>query len=210
MEPMSNSAEWPHYQVGPSEHLHAVGVLSAVFNAYEDEFFDLYLHKANLRSVPYEVTSKAYFPLPEHQRLELVQTVFHACESDTRVLELIDNLVDHFNWCSKVRNNVIHAQHYPSPWFSREPRLSLIKRQSKRNPVFRYGFFSLEEVRSFADKMREGFDQCIRLLIWLKVRDIGVPKLPKGYEQFEKDPLPSILAIPAAVELTESPHMPIA
>lgn len=207
---MSNHIDWPTYLVGPAEHLHAVGVLSAVFNLYEDEFFDLYLHKANLKGVPYDVTSKSYFSLQEHQRLELLRTVFKACESDDRVLTLVDNLVAHFNWCSNVRNNVIHAQPYPSPLFFKEARLSLIKRHSKRNPAFRYGFFSLEEVRSFADRTREGFDQCIRILVWLKIRDIGVAKLPKGYDQFADDPLPSVLFIPPQVELTESPHTPTA
>jgi hypothetical protein len=46
----------PHYSPGPPEHLHAFGVISTVYNSFEDSIFAIYRHHLDVLKVPYQLS----------------------------------------------------------------------------------------------------------------------------------------------------------
>jgi hypothetical protein len=63
----------------------------------------------------------------------------------------------------------------------------------------------LPKLRDMADKIEVGKKHCARLQIYLRVRDIPASQLPRGYAAYVDEPLPELLAIPDALELSPSP-----
>ncbi len=199
--------KWPTaYYVGQKDHLHAIGVLSAVYNAFEDSLFELYRHKTRLIKFPDDIANHVYLGEPENKKLELLKLTFSHCEIDSNVNKLILNIITYFDWCSKARNLVAHSIHYPAIMFGNDEMLHLTKRKNKKSSEFGYVSFALDELRKFADRINTGRDQSLRLLIWLRIRDIGIANLPSAYRRYDGDPLPGTLEIPSAPVLKESPQ----
>jgi hypothetical protein len=49
--------QWPlpRCSAGPREHLHAFGVISTVFNSFEESLYSLFQHHFDVRGVPFDV-----------------------------------------------------------------------------------------------------------------------------------------------------------
>jgi hypothetical protein len=199
--------QWPQpgYHSGPPQHLHAFGVISTCYNAFEDGLFSLCNHHLDQLRLPYGVSDFLYHSLNEHQRLEAVSVVFAQCEKDPAVVALVDNLVKYFGWCRDVRNKLAHAEHYPAMFGGKADKWHLSKRVSKRNSKRGYLELDLKTLRDMADKIEHGNQHCARIIIYLRVRDTPSIKLPRGYTDYVGEPLPGVLDIPDALELSPAP-----
>jgi hypothetical protein len=205
---MSNPPnEWPtEYYVGPAEHIHAFGVLSTAFNSFEDRLFPLYEHHFRVLSVPYELSEFTFLNLIDHQRLNAINKTFALLEKDSKVVAVIDNLIEYFKWCSDVRDKLAHAEAYPMAFFGKQTNhWHLTKRMSRRDPRQGYIQLSLSSLREMADKVAYGPKHCSRLQIYLRVRDFPRSELPPAYLEYADEPLPEILPIPDSLKLSPRP-----
>jgi hypothetical protein len=200
--------DWPtDYYVGPPKHLHAAGVLSTAFNSFEDRLFSLYRHHLDLLKVPYAHSEFVYLHLPEHERLNAIKSIFSECDKDPKVVAVVDNLVEYFQWCSDTRDKLAHAEFYPMSFARKNPAAwHLTKRMSRRNPKQGYMKLELPFVRDAADKVAYGTKHSARLQIYLRLRDIPHSELPRGYLDYANEPLPEILPIPDSITLSTTPE----
>jgi hypothetical protein len=203
-------APWPSdYHVGPPKHLHAFGVISTVYNAFEDGMLRISAHHLEQLKVPRGVIEFFYSRLNERDRADAIQKVFTECERDPEVLGRLLNLLEHFQWCWEVRNMLAHAEHYPAMLGGKPGKWHLSKRFSKRNPNPSRGYLELglPELREMADQIERGKKHCAGMQIYLRIRDIGVKNLPRGYAAYEHEPLPEVLEIPESLTLSPSPEI---
>jgi hypothetical protein len=210
---MSNPEEdiWPlpDYNPGPPKHLHALGVISTCYNAFEDGMFRLYLHHPDNLKLPRKLAEQFYLSLNEQQRLVAIKTIFDEYEKDSAVSAVVLNLIKYFQWSWDVRNKLVHAEHYPAAFGGKPGKWHLSKRVGKKAPDRGYMELELQTLREMADKIELGKKHCAGLLIYLRVRDTPASQLPISYRVLADAPLPEILAIPDALELSSSPQTPI-
>lgn len=76
----------PHYSPGPRDHLHAVGVISTVYNSFEECIHMLYRHHFDVRQIPYQLSDFLWVAINQNQRIEALKVVFSNCESDKDVV----------------------------------------------------------------------------------------------------------------------------
>jgi hypothetical protein len=134
---------WPSaYNVGPRDHLHALGVISNNYNEFESELFMLFSHHLQIPQSVYELF---YFSTTECKRLEFIKETFASLEKDSEVTKCVIDLIAYFQWCSEVRNTLLHAMHSP-PFFGepQEGKLYLSKR-NKHGSNLNYMKVSLPE-----------------------------------------------------------------
>jgi hypothetical protein len=193
----------PHYSAGPRDHLHAFGVISTMFNGLEDTMFALFRHHLDALKVSFNLSEFFWLSLNERQRPEALKMVFANCEKDNEVTSRVVNLIAYFEWCWTVRNMLSHAQHYPAMLGGKPDIWHLMKRISKRNPNIGYAQFDLATLRSMADRIRVGTQQCLRVVIYLRVRDF--PGSRQMYRAYANAPLPEILQVPESPQLSETP-----
>jgi len=194
----------PNYNPGPTKHLHAVGVISSCYNSFEESVFELYQHHPRIQKLPVKLIHLYYRSINERERLAAVKAVFAEYEKDANVISLVENLVTYFEWCWDVRNKIIHAEQYPALFSS--VKLSLSKRIGKKTSERGYMSLDLERIRGFADKIEFGKRHCARMVIYLRVRDVGLAHLSSAYRQYEHEPLPNKLDVPETLDLSPSPH----
>jgi hypothetical protein len=199
--------DWPtEYYVGPPQHIHAFGALSTAFDSFEDRLFSLYEHHYRILKIPYELSEFTFLNLIDHQRLNAIKKTFALLEKDPKVIELVDNLIKYFQWCSDVRDKLAHAEAYPMAFFGKHTEhWHLTKRMSRRNPKQGYMQLSLTSLREMADKVAYGPKHCATLQIYLRVRDIPRSEIPRAYLDYVNEPLPEILPIPDSLELSSTP-----
>jgi hypothetical protein len=128
----------PDYSVGPTKHLHAVGVITTLYNSFESSVCVFFRHHLDLLKVPQKVTEFMFHELNEQKRLEALRLVFTNCEKDPDTLAVILNLLEYFQWCWDARNKLAHAEHYPKSFGRLTDELNLTKQISKRNPTRGY------------------------------------------------------------------------
>ena len=205
---MSDSDDnWPSpaYYVGPPKHLHAFGVLSAAYNAFDDGMFRLCMHHLEFLKLPHNLAEFFYLSLNEHQRLEAIEKVFVHCEKDPNVVALVKNLIKYFDWCSDVRNKLAHAESYPAAFGGKAGHWHLSKRRSKKDANRGYMALKLDALREMADKVERGIRHCALIQLCLRVRDIPLSQLPSAYADYADAPLPELLIIPEKLELSSCP-----
>ncbi|MEO6780567.1 MAG: hypothetical protein ABI407_05670, partial [Bradyrhizobium sp.] len=94
---------------------------------------------------------------------------------------------------------------YPSLFGGKPDKLYLVKRASKTKPEPVYITLSVEQLREIADTIEHGKRQCAAFIIWLRLRDIPIEELPKGYGIYGGDPMPEPLEIPARITGSRCP-----
>jgi hypothetical protein len=197
------SDDWPSYHEGRRDHLHAVGVIAVSFSAFQRGLLSLYAHHPQQQKMPYELVELYYSALNEKMQLKAIRTIFAVYEHNEAALAFANQLVAYFDWCSDVRNKLLHSELYP-PFFGGEAdKLYLIKRE-KREPNSSYLWLTVAQLRDLADKIEAGKRQAAAFLIYLRIRDIPQDQLPRGYAAFVNDAVPDLLVVPPTLEL--SPH----
>jgi len=193
---------WPEplYSVGPAKHLHAIGVVSASFNAFEESMFHLFAFHLGRAKLPDELIKLTYFQYDDARRLKAIRAVFDEYESEPVVIERVSELIEYFDWASDARNKLLHAQPYPSPYAKMSGRLHLAKRASKRDPTLLYISPDLATLRDVADKINWGKIACAGVVIYLRYGRESKPWSLSPYT------LPGTLARPEALELEPLPY----
>lgn len=195
----------PQYNPGPRKHLHALGVITSCYNAFEASMFELYKHHPGHLKLPSKMTDLFYLSHNEQNRLVALKAVFTEYEKDPAVIVLIDNLIEYFEWCWDIRNKLVHAEPYPA-MFGKVGKWYIAKRLGKKTPERGYMELTLEEVREIADKIEHGKRHCAGIIIFLRIRDVGLANLSRQYRFYGDEPLPEILVVPEILELSLRPH----
>jgi hypothetical protein len=106
---LSDEDKWPlpDYHPEPTpKQLHALGVLSLNFVKLQGHMDELYFLKAVAGA---EIR---YYALGEDKRSQAIKDIYK--DADPKVVQAISNLVGFFDWSRNCRNNLLHAESYPS------------------------------------------------------------------------------------------------
>jgi hypothetical protein len=114
-----------------------------------------------------------YTSLNDERRLKAICTIFKRFERDQERLAFVDSLVVHFDWCSDIRNKLLHSELYPE-----RDKLYLVKPTSKNDQSPVYLWLSVRQLRDIADQFDLGKRTCAGFVIKLRVRDIPADQLP--------------------------------
>ncbi len=198
---------WPTYHLSNHrDHIHAIGVIAVAYSSYEGSLFRLYAHHPQVQKMPWEMAQLYYTTLNEERRLKAIQTVFKRYEKDKERLEFVESLIKHFDWCSDIRNKLLHSELYPAAFGGEKDKLYLIKPTSKNDLASAYLWLSVQQLREIADQFDLGKRTCAHFLIKLRIRDIPADQLPNGYDLLADEEWPDPLVIPPRVELSPAPQ----
>ncbi|HZZ22295.1 MAG TPA: hypothetical protein VFE60_06830 [Roseiarcus sp.] len=187
----------PDYDPGPQKHVHAIGVIALTYATLQSAMDRLFLDRANS-----EWAEKYYYMLSEETRSDAIKEVF---KDDQGVVGAVGNLVKYFDWCRACRNNLLHAESYPSGLVPfPDGALGLTKRLTKGSTESGYIALTLEGLRGVADRMRDGIVQCMKIHLFLRHR--GRPEgVPEKYREYARS-LPPHLSVPKPIVLASSPR----
>ena len=195
----------PKYNPGDRKHLHALGVIAITFATLERSLDLHFLGMAKRKKMPKKLSLLYYFNLNEEKRIEATRSIFEEYEKDKKVRELMDNLLDYFKWCRDCRNQLLHAEQYPTSIGADPAFLYLTKRIGKQSARSGYLKINLERLRFIADKMREGIVRSAEMHIHFRYRDLPREKIPEMYRPYVYDPFPEILHVPKTLKLSPRP-----
>jgi hypothetical protein len=152
------SKPWPSENVGPKDHLHALGVISVYYNLFEEALGLFFSTVAK----HYEVGEFLYRRLNNQERLETLKFHFWTQEKysgifgqrDNELLAHIDHLIVYCSICIDNRNILMHSRHDRSTdsIFSLQKSSKAAHAASKLN----YYHVSLEEIRRVGDEIIRG------------------------------------------------------
>ena len=196
----------PKHNPGRPKHLHALGVIAVLFAQLERSIESLYRAEAWRRKMPDDLTNLYFYTLNEEKRIEAIRMIYKDYEKEhSQMHALIDNLLEYFVWCRNCRNQVLHAENYPASFGGDAETLYLIKRMGKQNPRSVYMRFTLSELRSIADKIRDGIVRSAIIEIRLRYLDAAPATVPPPYRDIVQEPLTEMLHIPPSLKLRPRP-----
>jgi hypothetical protein len=204
MSPDEDKWPLPDYHPGPSqEHLHALGVISLTYATLQHSMDDLFLVRAARKQVPSDWAQTYYYALTEDKRCQAIREIFE--DTDSAVIEAIKNIVGFFDWCRECRNNLLHAESYPSGLAPFPDGAFALTKRIKKSSKQGYIALTLGQLRAIADHMRDGVVQSARIHLFLGY--VGQPRddLAEKYRNNDKS-LPGKLIIPRRMELALSPQ----
>jgi hypothetical protein len=188
---------WPVYDNESPKHVHAIGVIALTYASLQGAMDDLFLTRTQSGWA-----EKYYHGLIEDKRSDAIREAFKG--GDPGVVDAIGNLVKYFDWCRDCRNNLLHAESYPSGLVPFPGgALGLIKRSKKGSAKSGYMALTLQELRNVADRMREGIFQAGKIGLFVRYRD-RPEGLNEEYREYARS-LPLSLSIPKPIALTSSP-----
>ena len=196
----------PNYNPGQPRHLHAVGVIAILFAQLERSIESLYQAEAWRKKMPDDLTNLYFYTLNEEKRIQAIGLIYGAYKKQHPQMHvLIDNLLEYFVWCRNCRNQIVHAENYPASFGGDPQTLYLTKRVGKQNPRSGYMRFTLPELRSIADKMRDGVVRSATIEIRLRYLGVASSDVPQPYRDIVQEPLPDILPVPRNLALDPRP-----
>lgn len=194
----------PDYNPGPTrQHLHALGVISLTYATLQRNMDDLFLLRAARKQIPPDWTETYYYALSEDRRSQAITDIFKDTDSD--VTEAIKNIVDFFDWCRGCRNNLLHAESYPSGLVPFPDGAFALSKRIKKSSTDGYMALTLKELRAIADRMRDGVVQCASIHLFLRYKGQQPAALPERYKKYAES-LPSKLTVPRRMALALSPQ----
>jgi hypothetical protein len=203
--------DWPNdstFYPGPPKHLHAVGVLSSRYNAFEQLIFNLYMHHNDKKKVPARISEQFYWSRDEQNRINLLKDTFKDFERRKKVKEIIENLADYFFECWKIRNGIIHGYVYPT-LIANQRELQLVT-QAKKSRKRTYLDLDLPTIRECADCMALGRKQAADIAIFLQHRDTTPSRRSLWLRSVGPRSLPKTIHIPKRLlRLVHPPDHPI-
>jgi hypothetical protein len=209
---MSDSNEaWPlpNYNVGPREHLHAIGTIALCYNAFERGIFDLYCHYQQDAKVPNEIADFFFLSLSEGPRIEAIKLVVRQYEKDAQVVAFFESLMTYFEWAWKTRNQILHSELHPSIFGGHPNDIELSKRRTKKTSEIGYLRLSVLQLREIADAIEKGKRACASLRVYLYQRTVPRSHWNASHKLHGPEPLHEILVAPASLELAPHPIHPI-
>lgn len=190
--------------LGTEKHFHAIGVITTRYNSLECQIFELVAYYLRKHGVPNSVIDFMYFSLPENRKKDAARLIFSNCENDKIASELLDNLIDHYEWCSDSRNRIAHSEHHA---FNRETfdKIKLSKRKNKTSTERISIDIDVETLRMAADEIEKCIMQATQIFFYFLCRD----KQPQNFEPyiaiFSCETLPEKLSIPTSLDLMKRP-----
>jgi hypothetical protein len=106
---------WPKYSAGPTEHLHAIGVLVTNHAEFESKLFQLFSHHLERIQMPKSLIKLFYSEWTTPQRLEATSKIFSSYDSEPDTKACVQRLRKYFNKCAEIRNQVGHSGLHPVP-----------------------------------------------------------------------------------------------
>jgi hypothetical protein len=197
----------PEYDPGPQKHLHALGVISTNYNAFETQLFELFAHHLDARKVPRKITDAVYFQASETKRLENINLVFAECEKEQAVKKCVEKLMLYFQWCYETRNHLLHSRHAP-PLFGGDERALHLAKRVKKTSAQGYLKPNLATLRNIADKIQIGERLCFDLINHLQLRDTPVGEWDVSMCMLSPVALPEIPDQPRPLKPSQVPHTP--
>src|SRR6266511_2764539 len=104
--PAGSDDNWPPESVGPEKHLHALGVISAYYNLYEETLqflFGYHIERPDVAEFLFRRQNNA-------ERLATIRFSFNQHEKDPNVLDHIEYLITHYSICHDNRNILMHSR----------------------------------------------------------------------------------------------------
>jgi hypothetical protein len=205
-----SQVKWPTtYNVGPHNHLHALGVISNNYNEFNSGLYALFVTQLVAQKLPRKLIDLFYFSVNENRRLEYLKQVFANYERDPKVVICINAIDKYFEWCSEARNTLIHATHAPPSFFKIAEEALYLSKRSKGQTTLNYMRLSLPNLRRVADQIRIGVESCNDLNFFLALRDHGANLTADELKLFGDVSLPKIPAPPRKLKLSKTPYNPV-
>ena len=204
-ESLDDNWPMPLFNPGTRDHLHALGVISITFSAFERSIDDLYAIHPRQERLPDKLIEMFYFGLSEEARVIAIREVFAIYEKDSAIIAAVNNVLDYFVWCRDARNKLLHAEHYPALFGGQPETLYLIKRVGKKNPKPAYMALKLSELRLIAENFRHGVARSAELSLKIRYRHVPPKEVPASIRPYVEAPVPDPLKIPNRIELSSSP-----
>jgi hypothetical protein len=186
----------PDYDNGPPKHVHAIGVIALTYATLQGAMGRLFLNRAQSKWA-----EKYYYLLSEEKRSEAIKALFK--DDAPSVAEAIGNIVDYFDWCRACRNNLLHAESYPSGLVPFPGGALGLTKRSKKG-ASGYMALTLEELRDVANRMRGGIIQSAKIDLFVRYRG-QLQRLPEKYREHARS-LPPNLPVPKPIALASRPR----
>jgi hypothetical protein len=146
------------------------------------------------------------FRTNEERRITAIREIFQTYEKDDAVKAAVNNVLEFFQWCRNVRNQLLHSTNY-APGLGSDPEmLYLMKRESKQSLQFGYIKLSVSELRSIDEQFYAGIRQSIKILFYLRFCGVPASSVEPHYRPFVNQPLPEVLKIPPNFKLESDPN----
>jgi hypothetical protein len=143
-------AQWPepHYFVGSSEFIHAIGVLSASYNLLEfrlRQFLELYTH------LPHPAGTQLFISSNNQERLNLLRMCVAKSAHPLRVRNRVMRFAAGYDACTQNRNILMHSETVPI--IKSNGRQEVAFKKMSKKPPFPPNLFSpsIKELRKIAD-----------------------------------------------------------
>jgi hypothetical protein len=149
---------WPRYNVGPKDHLYALGVISLNFNLYEYSLI-VFLEMHFRKDISAFLTAK----LSNEERSHLIRMIMNS-DYDPKVTDEVEFILRHFATCAENRHNLLHSR--PGfPILGTDQKEVLALEKFARGEPEKLLAFQLEigDLHRAADEMRAGFEYMISL-----------------------------------------------
>jgi hypothetical protein len=140
---------WPLYDSGPSDHVHALGVVSVNYNYLEWVLWTFHIH---FLRADHSVTSLIFLKAPTNVRLQVLGQIAARTVTDPGMRDHIEYFIKGYDLCDNNRNVLMHSQLlagresndvFPATKFSK-----------KTGKLASYEF-TLPDIRRIADEIHE-------------------------------------------------------
>jgi hypothetical protein len=98
---------WPSYDSGPSDHVHALGVVSVNYNHLEWVLWTFHIHYLRAH---HSITSLIFQKTPTNVRLQILGQLAAHTVTDPEMREHIEHFIKGYNLCANNRNVLMHSQ----------------------------------------------------------------------------------------------------
>lgn len=205
---MSKSKVWPPYIAPPAKHLHAVGVLLYLFNSIEETLLFILLLRARQGGASTKRVMRASRELSDSARIEFCKVVFSMNEKDPALIQYFSRLLNYYDKCRVIRNELIHSRFDPVPFSTDQTRLYIRKQRSRTATSYTYRKPSLRVLRKVTDKFHLGLVYATNFHLHLLFRGKAASETPLWYRDAIGQPLPEISPPPRLRGKSLSPHTP--
>jgi hypothetical protein len=199
-------SDWPSYATLPPDYVHAIGIISLNYNAYEESLFGLFRIHLERRGLTRNLTEFLYGALNRPDQMGSLQKIFETYEPDHAVTAAVLHVLKHFQWTFESRNLVMHSV---ADFITNElelPTAEFRKRSSKDFSKLNLLKFSLSELRTIADEIHKGHEFLKGVYIYVANREDVLPALTRAFVNLNGPPtLPQIFPVPAPIAVLDHP-----